>query len=198
MMKHDPAGSDDDDALVRVIQAAGDPTRTEQATRVLLDRWQRRIYIWVWQRVREREEALDLTQDCLVLLTRGLARYESRGNFGAWVFTIVRNRCLSALRPRVLSRDAELELESLVSPVPGPDANAEWREREDRVLKAMECGLEPQERVALWLRAFEGLSVEAIGRALDLRNPSGARALLQTARRKLRAALDESDEGGSR
>ena len=54
--------------------------------------------------------------------------------------------------------------------------------------------LEPNERLALWLRAEEEMSVAELTRVLGLENATGARALLQTARRKLRAALD----GGER
>ena len=188
-MVNDPAAGRDDDALVRLIQDQADRPAGERALNELLDRWQKRIFLWSWQRVRDREEALDLTQDCLVLMTRGLPSYEPRGQFGAWVFTIVRHRCLSALRPRVLARDPDVDLESLVVPARGPEDEAEQRDLEERVLRAMQETLDPRERVALWLRAYEGLSVEEITRVLSLDGASGARGLLQTARRKLRAAL---------
>jgi len=44
-------------------------------------------------------------------------------------------------------------------------------------------------REALWLRCFEHMPVDEIGRVMRLENASGARGLLQRARRKLRAAL---------
>ena len=46
----------------------------------------------------------------------------------------------------------------------------------------------------MWLRAYEGMSVEDITRMMKLNGASGARGLLQTARRKLRAALREEPE----
>jgi RNA polymerase sigma factor (sigma-70 family) len=122
-------------------------------------------------------------------MTRGLAGYEPRGQFGAWVFTIVRHRCLSAVRPRVLARDPDLDLETLVGSGRGPERETEQRDLEEHVLRAMQEALEPRERIALWLRAYEGSSVEEITRTLSLDGASGARGLLQTARRKLRAAL---------
>jgi RNA polymerase sigma-70 factor (ECF subfamily) len=184
-----PADTPDDDALVRLIRDEAGRPAGARALNDLLDRWQKRIYLWAWKRVRDREEALDLTQDCLVLMTRGLAGYEPRGHFGAWVFTIVRHRCLSAVRPRVLARDPDLDLETLVGSGPGPERETEQRDLEEHVLRAMQEALEPRERIALWLRAYEGSSVEEITRTLSLDGASGARGLLQTARRKLRAAL---------
>jgi RNA polymerase sigma-70 factor (ECF subfamily) len=186
-----------DDDLARRVQAHAGTPAGERALEALLDRWQERIYRWAWKHVREREEALDVTQECLVLISRGLPGYEPRGQFGAWVYAIVRRRCLSALRPRVLARDRDVEMDSLVAPTRGPDDDAERHEREERVLAAIREALEPREQLALWLRAYEGMSVEDITRRLGLDGESGARGLLQTARRKLRAALGESGEEGS-
>ena len=64
---------------------------------------------------------------------------------------------------------------------------------------ALLCGcirdeLEPQEQEALWLRCFEGLSVDAITEVLAVREASGARAVLQRARRKLRAAWRQKQD----
>jgi RNA polymerase sigma-70 factor (ECF subfamily) len=191
MMK--PSEPTPDDELARTVQSHAATPAGERALGALLDRWQERIYRWAWKYVRDREEALDVTQDCLMLITRGLANYEPRGQFGAWVYAIVRRRCLTALRPRVLARDREVEMDSIVAPTRGPDADAEHREREERVLAAMRRALEPREQLALWLRAYEEMSVEDITRRLALEGETGARGLLQTARRKLRAALGEID-----
>ena len=49
--------------------------------------------------------------------------------------------------------------------------------------------LDGVERQALRLRCFERMPVDAITTALDLKESTGARAVLQRARRKLRAAL---------
>jgi DNA-directed RNA polymerase specialized sigma24 family protein len=59
----------------------------------------------------------------------------------------------------------------------------------------MEAALDAKERAALWLRAEEGMSVDDITRMLRVDGASGARGLLQTARRKLRAVLDSADPG---
>ena len=183
----------DDEELARTIRDRPGSREAERASNILLDRWQERIYHWTRKFVRNREDALDLTQEILVLMIRGLQSYESRGKFGAWVFTIVRLRCLSAVRIHSYRIDPDLELESIVSPAPGPQAESEWRDREEKVLAAMQRALDPREQLALWLRAYEGMSNEDITRALALGATSGARGLLQTARRKLRAALGESE-----
>ena len=57
------------------------------------------------------------------------------------------------------------------------------------MVSAMRDALTPLEQTALWLKAYEGMPVNDINRLLGVTDESGARALLQTARRKLRAAL---------
>jgi DNA-directed RNA polymerase specialized sigma24 family protein len=55
--------------------------------------------------------------------------------------------------------------------------------------------LDPLEREAIWLRCYEGMPVEEITGLLGIDTASGARGILQRARRKLRAALAASQAG---
>ncbi len=184
----------DDEALVRTIQS--DPASREGrvAASVLLLRWRERLFTWCWRMTRDRELAADLAQECLVRAHRGLATFEFRCSVSTWMFTIARNRCRSALRARRLRRDDGIEPDTLDDWAAGPEESAEARVRLERVLAAMEEALSPIERRALWLRAHEGLHVEEITRLLRLDGASGARSLLQTARKKLHAALHSSFE----
>jgi RNA polymerase sigma-70 factor, ECF subfamily len=184
-----------DDQLVGAVQAEPGSEDGRRAASVLLTRWRERIYLWCFRIVRDRELALDLTQESLVRAYRGLPTFESRSAVSSWLFMIARNRCRSALRARPLKRDPDVDLEGLDDLLIGPEETAEHRLRLERVLAVMEDSLEPLERRALWLRAHEGLAVDEITRLLGLTGASGARSLLQSARKKLRAALD-GREGG--
>jgi RNA polymerase sigma-70 factor (ECF subfamily) len=143
--------------------------------------------------LREREVALDVAHDCFVLMIGALDRYENRGKFGAWLFSIVHNRCLHELRRRRPVAMEDAALERLGGSAPGADHEAVDRIELGRVLEVMNRVLEPDERLALWLRAQEGTSVDELTQVLGLENATGARALLQTARRKLRAAMDAGE-----
>ena len=184
-----------DEELVRAVQLDPASEAGRRAASALLTRWRERIYLWCWRMVRDRELALDLTQECLVRAYRGLPAFESRAAVSSWLFAIARNRCRSAMRARPLRRDPDVDLEELDGLATGPEETVEHRVRLERVLGAMDEDLDPLERRALWLRAHEGLHVDEITRLLGLRGASGARSLLQSARRKLRASLVESGEG---
>ncbi len=179
----------DDEALVRAVQRDPDSAEARHAASELLLRWRERLFAWCWRVTRDRELALDLTQECFVRAHRALPGFEFRCSVSTWMFTIARNCCRSALRARRLRRDDGIEPDTLDDWAAGPEESAEARVLLDRVLDAMDEALSPMERRALWLRAHEGLHVEEITRLLRLGGASGARSLLQTARKKLGAAL---------
>src|SRR5262249_23559439 len=91
-----------------------------------------------------------------------------------------------------LTRDPELDADELATQEQGPEEWFEHAEDRGRLAEAMERSLDVNERAAIWLRAYEGMSVEDITRLLSLDGASGARGVLQTARRKLRTALARS------
>jgi DNA-directed RNA polymerase specialized sigma24 family protein len=76
---------------------------------------------------------------------------------------------------------------------PTPDRELEERLDEAALLDLIAGHLTQQEQDALWLRCMERMSVEEITRLLDIQEQSGARAVLQRARRRLRAALERQD-----
>lgn len=195
MERDDPAALDDD-ALVATFQRDPGSEAGRRAAETLLLRWRERIYLWCHGILRDRELALDVTQECLVRAWRGLPEFGSRAAVSSWLFAIARNRCRSALRRRPLRRDPDVDMEELDGLRTAPVDAVAQREDLRRVLRAMESALDPLERRALWLRAYEGLHVDEITRVLKLDASSGARGVLQSARRKLRAALG-TESGGT-
>lgn len=183
-----------DEELVARAQA-GDGPEARAASAELLGRWRGRIYLWCRRFTRDHERALDLAQDVLIAVFRSLRQYEGRAPLGAWIFTITRRACIRAMRPTSLTRDDDADLELLADARPGPEDEVEDRMEEERVAKLIREHLDPQEQRAIWMRCVERLPVEEITEALGLESASGARGLLQTARRKLRAALERDERG---
>jgi RNA polymerase sigma-70 factor (ECF subfamily) len=183
----------DDDELARRFRSAPSGAEGREAAGELLGRYRGRVFAWCWRRVRNREQALDLAQETLLRAYRNLGSYEGPGRFAGWLFVIARNRCLSAARPPPLLRDEDAAVEETVDPRPDPEARTMTREAEERVLALIRTELDPTEQTAIWLRCFEGVAVDEITRRLGISQSSGARGVLQSARRKLRAALARED-----
>ena len=179
-----------DEQLIGLIRddAAGPGGRA--AASALFARHQRRVYLWSYRYVRDHERALELAQDALLNAWRALPSFEGRSRFSSWLFAITRNRCLKALAAPGLLRDAEVEPDQTEDPGGSPDVLVEQMDDERRLRALLEEHLDAHEREALWLRCFDRMPVETITEVLKLDNATGARALLQRARRKLRAALE--------
>lgn len=193
-----PAPDRVDEDLVRSIQSDPGGPHGRAAASELFARHQQRIYIWCYRYAKERERALDLTQDVLARAWKALPSYAFRSKFSWWLFVITRNCCLNAVTAPSLLRDDEADLDALPSAELDPAEAFERQADEEATRRLMMEHLDDQERVALWLACFERMPIEGITRTLDLTNATGARGLLQRARRKLRAALAaRAHEGGS-
>lgn len=178
-----------DEELVRNYQAAPHSTAGKAAVTALLGRYQSRVFQWCRSYVREPEAALDLAQEVLVNAYRGLAGFDGDALFSSWLFAVARNRCLSAVRRRGPDRDDDTVLEQMAAPGPAPDAHLERRQQQEALRARMRGLLSEREEEAVWLRVIERMSVDQITAVLGLGNATGARSLLQNARRKLRGAL---------
>jgi RNA polymerase sigma-70 factor (ECF subfamily) len=186
-----PRDERSDGELVAEFQRDPEGDRARSAAGELLGRYRGRAYLWCLRIIRDHDQALDLAQDALLSAYRALPRFDSRAQFSSWLFAIVRNRCLTALRPKSLSRDRDVEPDTLLTDGTDPLDRLALMQEEAEVLEAIRDGLEPIEQDALWLRAVERLPVEEITKVLGVSGASGARAVLQSARRKLKARLGD-------
>ena len=184
-----------DEELVRLAMVRPETPSGRRAVEELLGRYRRVAYLWCYRRSRNHEQALDLAQEALLDAWRGLGSFEGRSRFSTWLFLIVRNRCLTALRRRVLQRDENAELDELSDPRGDPESLMIQDESGAQLERLLVENLNSLEQDAIWLRCVECLSVDEITLALGVRGASGARGLLQTARRKLRSALGRGEKG---
>ena len=178
-----------DEDLLQIAVRDPDSPEARAAASELLGRYQQRVYLWCYRYVRERERALDLAQEVLTSAWRALPGFRHGSKVSWWMFIITRNRCINAVKAPSLVRD-DAELDAVPSPDGDPALALEEIEDEERVRQLMLEHLDEEERLALWLGCFERMPVEGITKALKLTNATGARGLLQRARRKLRAALE--------
>ena len=189
---------DPDAALVAAFQRDPRSEAGRQAAGRLLARYRSRVLAWCWRAVDDREAALDLAQEVLLSAWRHLPEYRHEDRFGAWLFAIARNRCLTELRRRRVPLAGDAVLELIADAGPAPDEDLERRLAARDMLRFVADTLDREEQDVLMLRCFEGLPVDAITRRLGLTGATGARAVLQRARRKLRAALErQAAQGGT-
>jgi RNA polymerase sigma factor (sigma-70 family) len=172
------------DALLVLSTRLGDRAAGDRLVR----RWQPRLTAHARRLLGEAEPARDVVQAAWMEILRGLDGLRDPAAFPAWAYRIVTRRCAAMIggrrRDRALAAGMAREARVPPEPPPGPDA-ADDHGR----LRAAVRTLPPDQRAAIALFHFEGLSVAETAVALDA--PVGTvKTRLMHARRKLRAALE--------
>lgn len=166
------------------------------AFRVLVDRHSRAVFRVAYRLTGHEQDAEDVVQNTFLKAYTQIGQFESRSTFATWLHRIAFNCAHDLLRQRPkagtrkhLDDDgdgARLEIAD-TSPVADPGLQLEGRRLQSRLRMAMGA-LTSQERAAFVMRHYEGLSIDEIGHALDLR-ASAAKHSVFRAVKKLRAAL---------
>jgi RNA polymerase sigma-70 factor (ECF subfamily) len=154
----------DDEAVERFVEAArgGDP----EAFGWLFDRYHGPVHRYVAARVGRPSDAEDLAQLVFVKALEAIPRYESRGvPFGGWLFRLARNVVIDHIRTRREHATLDLVTER-PSGEDGPDELAALRQELDGVASALRR-LTPDQREAIELRFFAGLSAREAAVAMD-------------------------------
>jgi RNA polymerase sigma-70 factor, ECF subfamily len=135
----------------------------------LYDRHSRAVYSLVLRILQQAGTAEEVVQDVFLQLWRNASRYdESRGPFVPWLLTLARNRALDTLRLKSeRQRRREDQTEELPSIAASPDYEKQLddKRRGDKV-RALMASLDPQQKKAIELAYFEGLSHSEIAAAL--------------------------------
>jgi RNA polymerase sigma-70 factor, ECF subfamily len=177
--------ADLDYALLRRLTKGDDGALAE-----LIRRHQPRLFHLAYRLLKDSMEAEDALQEVFVKVFEHAARFEPQSTVAAWLNRITANHCLNRLRQR---RPAE-SLDQENSPVaadagPSPLEALEEADLSQR-LEALLAGLPENQRRALILKRFGGLSYAEIGAEMGL-SPQAVDGLLKRARQTLKHALQD-------
>jgi RNA polymerase sigma-70 factor (ECF subfamily) len=139
-----------DTALVSAIRA-GD----QNAMATLYDRYSSIVYSVALRVLGNTGAAEDVQQDVFMQLWRNPGAFDaSRGNLGAWLAVIARNRAIDALRKRKPEDDVE---DGVLSVVPDMAAEAD-RVRIAAKVREVLAALPATQRATLEMAYYEGLT----------------------------------------
>jgi RNA polymerase sigma-70 factor (ECF subfamily) len=165
-----------------------------EAFQALVERHSRSVFRLAYRMTGNEQDAEDVVQESFLRAYRQLGRFESRANFGTWLYRIVSNCSVDLMRSKQARHDQvrgdsldESSMELPAADLPGPERMAQSAEIEHRVQAALR-ELSPLERAAFTLRHYEGRSIEEISAALNL-GTSAAKHSVFRAVKKLRVAL---------
>ncbi len=173
------------DAALVERMVAGD----ESALSTLYDRYSGMLFSMLVRILKDTSAAEEILQDLFLQLWRNPSRFDpSRGSLPAWLLVIGRNRAISRLRSRErreVSEDSEgFSMESI--PSPGNIEEEAQRSQLAQRLKSAMATLPPEQREAVELAYFEGMSQTEI--AARTGSPLG------TVKSRVRAAMQSLKE----
>ncbi len=182
-----------DEQLALRFQTDPDPAVRNQCVNELFGRHQKRVALWCLRMTGEQDAALDLAQDIFMKAYRHLGAFRSDAKFSTWLYSITRNHCLNFFRSRS-ARPEETEDSTLLelADLRASDSSdhAELVSQRQFLERLLAEALDETERKVFVLHFVEEFPLDAITRQLGLTNPSGARAHLVSAKRKLNKAIE--------
>jgi RNA polymerase sigma-70 factor (ECF subfamily) len=150
----------------------------------LIHRFQRRVYGFAYQHLRDAEEAHDLAQEIFVKLFRNLARYDPDRPFEPWFWKLAANTTINYRRKRI-----PLPAEPAAEPA---DPNSALQTHDPALVEAL-SQLDPSYRLPVLLHYYADLSLEQVSQTLNLSIPA-IKSRLHRARAQLRNSLAEAEE----
>lgn len=136
----------------------------------LVNRWERKIYGFIYRYVGDREEARDLTQETFAKAYKNLGRLSDPGKFSSWLYKIALNECRMRFRRR--RWDTVPLLDSVEAPLakadqPTPEQALASTEMAQLLREALSKLPEEQKTVIL-MKEYQGLKFREIAQVLDL------------------------------
>jgi RNA polymerase sigma-70 factor (ECF subfamily) len=168
----------------------GDPA----AWSAIFQRFRLPVYVYVFELVRNRQDALDLVQETFLNAVRHLSTLRDDARFASWLFSIAHQRCLRHFRRshRRESLFVDPEGEAVEEVADGAEEPQEWlirKERQEEFLASL-AQLPPPQRSVLLLHFMEDFSLEEIAGVTGV--PLGTvKSRLFNAKRGLKRLIEE-------
>ncbi len=166
----------DDDAELVQRCVEGDP----RAFKVLVERYQRKVFTIAFGILRNQDDALDVAQDAFVKVHRHLPDFKGNSSFYTWLYRIVVNLCID--RKRRAARAREVDYDDTLAHhgdrftdgptlasihIEGPSKALARKELAEHMERAL-SKLSEDHREILVLREVDGLSYEELADTLGI------------------------------
>lgn len=167
-------GTPEEVRLIRACQE-GDPS----SFNMLVWRWEKPLYNFIYKYVGNATLAEDLVQDTFIRVLKSIKRYTHQGSFSTWLYRIAVNLCKDHLKRKRLPM---VSLHDYYTTGSGEkiyvqDRVADERARTDDSLKAEEreelvrrllAGLPEEQRIVILLKEYQELTFREIAEVLEV------------------------------
>ncbi len=139
----------------------------------LVVRWERPIYALAYRVIGREEDARDVCQETFLRAFRSLGGFKGQAKFSSWLYRIALNLCRDWIRRTQRHREVQppdgvdiLELAGRGAQVESVEVSLERRDLGRAVGRAM-AALSDEQRTALILKEYEGMTFQEIANLLD-------------------------------
>jgi RNA polymerase sigma factor (sigma-70 family) len=142
------------------------------------------------------DSAADLAQDVFLKAFQHMNSFRGDCKFSTWLYSIARNRCVDEMRSRAARPDETtgVVLDQLADSSQEQVPRTLERNESARALRQLiQDELDETEAKVMTLHYVDELPLDSITRLLGLENPSGAKAFVVSARRKLQRIVARRD-----
>ena len=157
-----------------------------KAVALLVDRYEREIYFYLYRMTRNVEDAKDLTQEVFIKVFRKMAGFRSDSSFRTWLYRIATNHALNFLKRRPPT-GSNASLDTLSDPAPSVTSVLEKEEFSRHLHRAID-ELPRRQKAVVILRVQEGLTYSEIAEVLEC-SIGNCKAAYHNAVKKLRERL---------
>lgn len=186
-----------DEELIAQYRSATETSQRSQYVNELFRRNYAKVARWCLRFTADRESAADLAQEIFAKAYQNLSSFQGQSKFSTWLYAIVRNHCLNAVRAssrqatELQVDDGEEVLLQIADSAPNPHSVAEQAAAAELLRKLLSEALDETEKIVFTLHYGEDVPLDSITRWLRLENQSGAKAYIVSAKRKLARSLQQ-------
>jgi RNA polymerase sigma-70 factor, ECF subfamily len=181
----------DDERLMLLLQSAVRQSSLDELFGELFRRYRVRVALWCARMVKDPGRGPDLAQEVFLRAYRYRHTFRGSARVSTWLYVIARNHCMNAIRrldSDPLGRSDALPA-GLVDEVGDVHADIERTQTFERMWQLIDQTLTGVEKRVMALHYGHEVTLETITRKLMLSNPSGAKAYIVNARRKLKRMI---------
>ena len=155
----------------------------------LVSRWEKRIFNYLYRLVKDREDAMDLSQDVFLKAHQNLKRLEDPDRFAPWLFRIAHNEAYSLLRKN--RPEGEITAEPKMAEASGGLFPIE----STLAVRSALARLSEDHREAVLLKVYQGFKFEEMAEILSC-PVSTVKSRVYTALDLLKQTLAPVNSGG--
>jgi len=159
-------------------------TGDKQAYALIIQRFQRQIFVYCYYLLKSQEEAEDAAQDIFIKGLEHIDRYSHTVSLSAWLYKIAHNHCVDLIKKRNKNHQSLMAYKT-------NREQEKYHGYTDMIHDLLEH-LHVEERQILLLRSLEGYSYEEIAAIMDLK-PATLRKQYERLRKKL---IKQMNKGG--